>query len=117
MHDFAGAVWAAAEWMSTKTREEADAIAGAALPPSNDPDVTLANAPNAIPASAGDVLVPAFNVVDEGDSTQGRLSAVIGKIYGIKVGFLAGDDALLEGMKLNEMAQVSGILSPLEYSC
>jgi hypothetical protein len=34
------------------------------------------------------VQAPVFNVVDKGDTTQGRLSEIIGKVVGVEYGFV-----------------------------
>lgn len=105
IYDFAGAIWAAAEWMSTKTRAEANALAGVVLPPCDEPSIVSSNASNLVPPSTS-VIAPTFNVVDDSDSTQGSMSAVIGKVYDIKVGFLEMSDSAYAGMKLSDMTQV-----------
>jgi hypothetical protein len=101
--------------MSTRSRSEANALVGAPLPPSHDQLATPQFAPNIIPASVGSVLVPVFNMVDEGHSTQASLSATIGRVYGIKVGFQGVFKGFLAGMKMADVAEVCGVsfLSPL----
>ncbi|KIM22639.1 hypothetical protein M408DRAFT_282267 [Serendipita vermifera MAFF 305830] len=110
VYDFAGAIWKAAQWMSTKTRDEAEALAGAAIPPSYDPSVTSSIAPDAVPASAGPVFAPVFNLADEGDTTQGRLGAVLSGLYGVKVRFQALSDEVFSGMKLNEIVEEANLV-------
>ena len=97
-------------WMSTKSRSEANALIGAPLPPSRDESATPQIVPGVIPASAGSVVVPTFNTVDEGDSTQATLSATIGRVYGIKVGFQGVFKGFLASMKMAEIAEVGVLL-------
>jgi hypothetical protein len=103
--------------MSTRSRSEANALIGAPLPPSGDESATPQIVPGIIPASVDSVLVPTFNVVDEGDSTQATLSATIGRVYGIKVGFQGMFKGFLAGMKMEEVAEVGVLLflSPRFY--
>lgn len=68
--------------------------------------MTTANAPNAILASAGSVLVPVFNAVDESDATQRSLVEVIGRVFGVKVGFQGLLKAFLAGLKLEQVTEV-----------
>lgn len=128
-YDFAGAAWRAAEyvhpiwprsllttpcflndlsirWISGMSRKEADALAGAPLPPSNYDTVASANVPGVIPASAGSVIVPAFNVVDESNSTQASLCEVVARVFGVKVGFAESSGGLFDGKTLQEVTQV-----------
>ena len=93
--------------MSTKTRSEANALAGAPLPPTGHPSATTANAPNLIPASAGSVVVPVFNAVDQSDATQGSVAKVVGSVFGVKVEFPGMLQNLLAGMKLSDITEVS----------
>jgi hypothetical protein len=93
--------------MSARSRSEANALIGAPLPPSRDGSATSQVVPGIIPASVGSILVPVFNMVDEGDSTQATLSATIGRVYGIKVGFQGPFKGFLAGMKMTEVAEVS----------
>ncbi|KIM22633.1 hypothetical protein M408DRAFT_282148 [Serendipita vermifera MAFF 305830] len=101
-YDFVGIIWKAAEWISTMSREEANAIAGAPFPPSYDDSVTSENCPDAILASAGSVTIPCFNAVDETNATQASLSAVISRMFGIEIGFLGSSAGALEGKMLEE---------------
>ncbi|KIM22632.1 hypothetical protein M408DRAFT_332826 [Serendipita vermifera MAFF 305830] len=104
-YDLAGAVWKAAEWISTLSREEADAIAGAPIPPSYDDSVTSENCPDAILASAGSVTIPTFNAVDESDATQGSVTAVVSRVFGIEIGFLESSTGIFEGKVLGQVIQ------------
>jgi hypothetical protein len=108
--DMAGIIWAAAKWMSTKTRNEANALLGAPFVPCRDESLNPDPCPHAMPASAGTVIVPAFNMADEGDSTQASLSAVIGRVYGIKTGFQGMLKGFLASMNMAQMTEVSFIL-------
>lgn len=109
-YDLAGAVWNAAQWISDKTRGEAETLAGVLIPPSYDPSVTSSVAPNIIPSSAGSVVVPTFNIVDEGDTTQGRLGTILSRLYGINVRFLALSDEIFLGMKLSEIVEEANVV-------
>ena len=93
-------------WISNKTRKEADALAGVPIPPSYDPSVTSDICPDAIPASVASVIIPAFNGVDEGDSTQASMAEVISRVFGIKVGFLDASTGIPSDMTLSEAIQV-----------
>jgi hypothetical protein len=55
-------------------------------------------------------------MVDEGDSTQATLGAMIERVYGVKVVFQGGSRELLAGTKLEEIAEVS-VLSFLSPRC
>ncbi|KIM19738.1 hypothetical protein M408DRAFT_83116, partial [Serendipita vermifera MAFF 305830] len=103
--DIAGVVWRAAEWISTLSRKEADAIAGSPIPPSYDPSVTPENCPDALPASMGPVIIPTFNLADEGDATQAKLSAVISRVFGINATFLESSEGLFDGKTLGEIIE------------
>lgn len=110
IYDLAGVIWKAAEWVSTKTRKEAEALAGAPLPPSYDPSITTSISPDIVPASAASVVVPVFNVVDEGDTTQGRLGAALGEVFGINVKFKELSDEVSLGMKLSEIVEEANLV-------
>lgn len=103
--DVAGIMWKAAEWVSTKSRREADAIAGVSIPPSYDDSVTSVNCPDVILPSSGSVVVPAFNMVDEGKTTQATLSDAIGRVFGIKTGFLDSEGELFDGKRLSQVIE------------
>jgi hypothetical protein len=100
--------------MSTRSRSEANGLIGASIPPSQDESAIPQLVPNVIPASAGSVLVPVLNMVDEADSTQASLGAVIGQVFGIRVGFQGAFKGFLAGMKIAEVAEVRAI--PFLYS-
>lgn len=110
VYDLAGSIWKAAEWISAKTRKEADELAGAPIPPSYDPSVTSSISPDIVPPSAGSVVVPVFNIVDEGDTTQGQIGTVLSEVFGINVRFQELSDEIFSGMKLNEIVQEANIV-------
>ncbi|KIM22642.1 hypothetical protein M408DRAFT_332832 [Serendipita vermifera MAFF 305830] len=105
--DFVGLMWAAAEWTSTRSRDEANAVAGVPIHPSNDPSLMTSPPPSQylIPASVGAVVVPIFNAVDESDSTQQSLAAVISEVFGVKVGFYTGLPGLLAGWGMRDVTE------------
>jgi hypothetical protein len=99
--------------MATRTRSEANALLGAPFAPCRDESLNPDPCPQAMPASAGTVIVPAFNMADDGDSTQASLSAVIGKVYGIKTGFQGMLKGFLASMNMVQIAEVRRSLLPL----
>ena len=103
--------------MATKTRSEANALIGAPILPCRDESLNPDPCPEALPASAGAVIVPAFNMIDEGDSTQQSLAQVISKVYGIKVGFHGMFKGFLASMRMTDVAEVSGFAFVLTWSC
>lgn len=103
--DFAGVTWRAAEWISTMTRKEADALAGASIPPSYDDSVTSQICPEAILASAGSVVIPTFNMVDECDATQATLSGTISRVFGVEIGFLGSSPDAFDGKSFGQVFQ------------
>ena len=88
-----------------RSREDADCIAGAPIPPSGDKEVETVT--EAIQQSQGDVVMPLFNLVDDSDTTQESLAKVLGKVYGIKVGFHGSIISTISGLKMNDVAEVS----------
>lgn len=105
IYDLAGAIWKAAEWVSTKTRKEADALAGSPIPPSYDPFVTTSISPDVVLATSGSVVVPVFNMVDEGDTTQARIAEVLSETYGINVEFAELSDEVFSGMTMSDIVE------------
>ncbi|KIM22643.1 hypothetical protein M408DRAFT_322703 [Serendipita vermifera MAFF 305830] len=107
MRDFVGLMWAAAEWISTKSREEANVLAGVPIYPSNDPSLMTSPPPSPylVPASTGPIIVPVFNAVDESDSTQRSQAAVISEVFGVKVGFYTGLPGLLAGWGMRDVTE------------
>lgn len=99
--------------MSTKTRNEANTLAGVPIPPSGDPSVTKENAPDVLLPSSGSVTVPLFNMVDESDATQRSLSEVVGRVFGVKVKFQGLIKGLFAGMKLKEVTEVCHVFTHL----
>jgi hypothetical protein len=106
-HTYVKSTKHATSWMSTRTRGEANTLLGAPFAPCRDESLNPDPCPHAMPASAGTVIVPAFNMADEGDSTQASLSAVIGKVYGIKTGFQGMLKGFLASMNMVQIAEVS----------
>jgi len=96
-------------WASTKTREEANVLAGVPVYPSNDPSVNAAPplSSNIVPASAGAVVIPIFNACDDSDSTQGSISEVVSDVFGIKVAFNSRIIDLLSRWRMKDIAEVS----------
>ncbi|OAV97375.1 hypothetical protein PTTG_00115 [Puccinia triticina 1-1 BBBD Race 1] len=82
-HDFAAGLWALAGWMSGLGRAAAEGYA--------NPIPCLLPAAEQLPAGmpARDQLVkaPFFNLVDDGDTTQGLMASIAEKVVGVKVGF------------------------------
>jgi len=83
IHDFAAGLWALAGWMSKLGRAAAEAHANpipCLLPATED-------LPAGMPARDQLVKVPFFNLVDDGDTTQGLMASLAEKVVGVKVGF------------------------------
>lgn len=72
-HDFAAAMYALARWITAVGRIDADEQAGEIIP--------------SLEKDAEEVKAPYFNVVDEGDTTQGQMAELTGKVIGVKTGF------------------------------
>jgi len=66
-------------------RENANAIAGVEVPSSGHPEVVKVR--DAIQSNTPNVVVPLFNVVDSGDTTQEVLSQEVAKVFGIQVSY------------------------------
>ncbi|KNZ46405.1 hypothetical protein VP01_72g9 [Puccinia sorghi] len=82
-HDFAAGLWALAGWMSKLGRAAAEAHANpipCLLPATED-------LPAGMPARDQLVKAPFFNLVDDGDTTQGLMASLAEKVVGVKVGF------------------------------
>jgi hypothetical protein len=96
-------------WMSTKTRTEANSLAGVPIYPSNDPSVNASPPPSPVivPASAGPVIVPVFNASDDSDSIQASIGEVLSEVFDIKVGFTTGIVALLARWRMIDVMEVS----------
>ncbi|CCA73720.1 hypothetical protein PIIN_07675 [Serendipita indica DSM 11827] len=103
IYDLAGAIWACAQWIADKDRATANALAGDILPPSGDKDVP--NVPDAVPKSAGGILVPCFNITDDGDTTQETMNNAVGRLFGIKVGFHGTITNVISGMRMRDVAE------------
>jgi hypothetical protein len=86
------------------SRESANSIAGVPVPPSGDKEVETV--PDAIQKSQGTVVMPLFNVVDDSDTTQESMAKVVGKVYGIKVGFHGSIISTISGLKMNDVVEV-----------
>jgi hypothetical protein len=102
--DYADALYTLAEWMAKTGRSEANKLAGSPLPPCRPlpswvPSYGSSNKKNKSEWDESDdieglaprgatVEAPVFNVVDKGDTTQGKLSKVIGNVVGVEWGFV-----------------------------
>ncbi|KAI7944352.1 hypothetical protein MJO28_011880 [Puccinia striiformis f. sp. tritici] len=82
-YDFAAGLWALAEWMSKLGRGSTGAHSDSipCLLPSSE------NLPAGMPARDQLVKAPFFNLVDDGDTTQGLMASLAEKVVGVKVGF------------------------------
>lgn len=76
VEDVARALWAVAEWRSTNS----------VIPPSS-PTVTRRPTLGAKGEDAPVGNVPIFNIVDHGDTSQGKLANVVSQVFNIKTGF------------------------------
>lgn len=54
----------------------------------------------------GAVILPAFNVVDDSDSTQESISKVVGNVFGIKTGSHGDIVSTTEGLRLKDVLEV-----------
>ncbi|PWN36700.1 uncharacterized protein FA14DRAFT_117274 [Meira miltonrushii] len=97
--DWCRGAWKAAEWMSSRSREEANKIAGESLPYIKPKDVgkigeVVDKSKSAENASIENIclpektpIAPVFNLADQDDMTQGKILDVIGKVFDIQTGF------------------------------
>jgi hypothetical protein len=91
-------------WIASIDREAANSLAGVILPPTGDPEVSSAT--NAV--QYGGVLVPAFHVVDDADTTQQTMLEEVAKVFGIQVRFYEGDAGALQNLDTKELKEVNG---------
>lgn len=97
--DWCKAAWRAAEWISVRSREEANNLAGEQIPYIRPKDVNKIG--EVVEKSKQDDLTsieniclptktpiaPIFNIADQDDMTQGKILDVIGKVFEIQTGF------------------------------
>lgn len=97
--DWCIGAWKAAEWISNRSREEANKIAGEFLPYIKPNDISKigevvekgksneASSIENICLPEKTPIVPVFNLADKDDMTQGKILDVIGKVFNIQTGF------------------------------
>jgi hypothetical protein len=102
-------------WISSIGRTKADAIAGVALPPTGDKSVTTV--PEAIPKSAGAVIMPIFNAVDDSDTTQESSARVVGNVFGVKSGFYGNIRSMIQGLRMKEVIEVCRLFGKRHNTC
>lgn len=83
VQDVVRAAWSTALWASTKSRTELDTLAGVSVPPSGDKTVT--SVPEAV--TSNNIIIPVFNLSDDGDSDQERICSSIANALGMKYGY------------------------------
>ncbi|KAG0142696.1 hypothetical protein CROQUDRAFT_673380 [Cronartium quercuum f. sp. fusiforme G11] len=96
-HDLANGLWSLAKWISTQGYRGASAHADP-IPcfiPSSDP------LPDGMPPRDADIKAPMFNLVDDGDTTQGVMASMAEKVVGVKTGFY--------GKVINQFAKLNMI--------
>jgi nucleoside-diphosphate-sugar epimerase len=77
VEDVARALWAAAQWRSTHSTI-----------PASPPSPSLPRRPTLSKGEEGpDSSVPVFNIVDHGETSQGKLADVVSKVFDIRTGF------------------------------
>ncbi|GAK63076.1 NAD-P-binding protein [Moesziomyces antarcticus] len=89
--DWCPAAWKLVEFISSRSRAEADEQAGEALPPVRMKDKLQ----DSLRENVGEECcprtltprAPVFNLVDDTDLTQGKLLRMIGEAFGIQTGF------------------------------
>ena len=77
VEDVARALWAAAEWRSKNS----------AIPQSSSPTLSRRPTLGSKGEEAPSGNVPIFNIVDHGETSQGKLADIISKVFDIKTGF------------------------------
>lgn len=80
-HDLASGLWALAQWMAKSGRSDAVSDPIPCLLPSSE------KVPEGMPARDAVVTAPMFNLVDDGDTTQGMMASMAEKVVGVKTGF------------------------------
>lgn len=94
-HDLASGLWALAQWMAPLGRENTTTV-------SNPIPCLLASSetlPDGMPPRDAVVTAPFFNLVDDGDTTQGLMASLAESVVGVKTGFY--------GKIINQFAKVS----------
>lgn len=95
--DWAGAVWATSVWASDKSRSMLDRAAGVTVLPSGD--TLVEETEGTVKKIDGGVVVPTFNLVDEGDTNQVKMASLYRNMFRIKTLFPSDlDSASFEGM-------------------
>lgn len=89
--------------MASTGRDAANSKAGVNLPPTNDPEVSSVSGAIA----SGEVVVPVFNAVDDGDTTLQTMGGEIAKVFGLQIEFCGSDAEELQGMSEMEFMEVS----------
>ncbi|CCA73718.1 hypothetical protein PIIN_07673 [Serendipita indica DSM 11827] len=108
IEDLARAHWMAAEWIASTGRNNANALIGVPIPPSQSPLVTPANTSTLstpLPPPTESITVPVFNVVDGSDTTQGAISDAISAYFGIQAVWLDERLTELSGAKLQKFTE------------
>lgn len=103
IEDLCAVEWQAAEWIASIGRLKANELAGVALKPTGDK--TVETVPDATHKSAGAVVVPVFNVVDDSDSTQESISRLVGNVFGIKTGSHGNIVSLIQGLRMRDVVE------------
>jgi len=101
--DVAGASWAAALWMESLGRAEANRVAGEEIYFANDKEKV--KSVKYAPQSSEALTAPLFNVVDDSDTTQNDIGAAVAKIFGIKLGSRGFVEVALAKMSLSDVAE------------
>lgn len=96
VEDVAAASWAAAEWVASIGREEANKVAGEDIYFANDK--AKVQEVKGAPDPKAKLTAPLFNLVDDTDTTLQTLSTVMGTTFGIKTSF--------HGLLHNTLAQM-----------
>ncbi|KAK4053472.1 hypothetical protein OIV83_001639 [Microbotryomycetes sp. JL201] len=84
--DFCAAVLAVIDLALERDREALLALAGETLVPGLDDDKPIRNIPGALRPTEK-VDAPVFEVVDDGETTQGDLATLISQVIGVQCGF------------------------------
>ncbi|MBW0498653.1 hypothetical protein O181_038368 [Austropuccinia psidii MF-1] len=83
VEDFASALWGLARWMAARGRSQTEEYSDS-IPCLLSSSETL---PAGMPPKNDIIKAPCFNIVDNGDTTQGLMAEIAQKVVGVKVGF------------------------------
>lgn len=103
--DWAPAMWTMSVWAAERSRTRLDELIGVSILPTGDDIVEVTE--RTVKKAQGGVIVPTFNLADEGDLDAEKLARVLGNVFGIKTGFRGGSVvSRLVGQNLESVFEV-----------